>query len=149
MNVVQWSPVRELEEMSKRFDRFCGGLLGRRYNGNEALTVADWMPVVDIEETEHEYEIKAELPGLTRKDVKVTLDDGVLTLQGERKREKEEKGKRFHRIERVYGSFTRSFTLPGSVEESKVTAEFNDGLLRIHLPKSQEAKPKMIEVKVA
>ncbi len=91
--------------------------------GKEVMTVADWAPTVDISETEAEYAIKAELPEVKKEDVKVTVEDGVLTLQGERKQEKEEKGKKYHRIERSYGRFVRSFTLPDSVDESKVKAD--------------------------
>ncbi|WP_447980549.1 Hsp20/alpha crystallin family protein [Candidatus Nitrospira bockiana] len=149
MNLVKWDPVRELEEMSERLNRLFGRSLGGRQNGKEMLTVADWSPDVDITETDAEYVIHAELPGLKKDDVKITLQDGVLTLQGERKYEKEEKGRRYHRVERSYGRFMRSFTMPDSIDESKVSAEFKDGVLQIHVPKSEKAKPKAIEVKVA
>jgi len=107
------------------------------------------MPTVDISESEGEYLIKAELPEVKKEDVKVTVENGVLTLQGERRQEKEEKGKKFHRVERSYGSFIRSFTLPESVDESMVKAEYKDGVLNLHLPKSERVKPKAIDVKVA
>ena len=97
---------------------------------------------------EGEYQIKAEIPDVKKEDVKVTLEEGVLTIQGERKQEKEEKGKRYHRVERSYGRFVRSFTLPDVVDEEKVKAEFKDGILNLALPKSEKAKPKAIEVKV-
>jgi HSP20 family protein len=113
------------------------------------MIVADWTPSVDISETDGEYQIKAEIPDVKKEDVKVTLEDGVLTIQGERKQEKEEKGKKFHRIERSYGSFVRTFSLPDVIDEEKVKAEFKDGVLNLHLPKSEKAKPKAIEVKVA
>jgi HSP20 family protein len=113
------------------------------------MIVADWIPSVDISETEGEYQIKAEIPDVKKEDVKVTLEDGVLTIQGERKHEKEEKGKKFHRIERSYGSFVRTFSLPDVIEEEKVKAEFKDGVLNLHLPKSEKAKPRAIDVKVA
>jgi HSP20 family protein len=112
------------------------------------MIVADWTPTVDISETDGEYQIKAEIPDVKKEDVKVTLEDGVLTIQGERKQEKEEKGKKYHRIERSYGSFVRSFSLPDVIDEEKVKAEFKDGVLSLHLPKSEKAKPKAIEVKV-
>jgi HSP20 family protein len=120
-----------------------------RNTGKENLTVADWMPTVDISETESEYLIKAELPEVRKEDVKVMVENGVLTLQGERRQEKEEKGRRFHRVERSYGSFVRSFTLPESVDEGGVKAEYKDGVLALHLPKSEKVKPKAIDVKVA
>jgi HSP20 family protein len=113
------------------------------------MIVADWTPSVDISETEGEYQIKAEIPDVKKEDVKITLEDGVLTIQGERKHEKEEKGKKFHRIERSYGSFARTFALPDVIEVDQVKAEFKDGVLRVHLAKSEKARPKQIEVKVS
>lgn len=148
MTLVRWDPFRELEDMSERLNRvFSRPAL--RTNGKENLTVADWMPTVDISETEAEYLIKAELPEVKKEDVKVTVENGVLTLQGDRRQEKEEKGMKFHRVERSYGSFVRSFTLPESVDETSVKAEYKDGVLNLHLPKSERVKPKAIDVKVA
>jgi HSP20 family protein len=151
MAIVRWDPFRELEEMSDRLNRMITrpGAGQTAAQGKEVMTVADWAPTVDISETEAEYAIKAELPEVKKEDVKVTVEDGVLTLQGERKQEKEEKGKKYHRIERSYGRFVRSFTLPDSVDESKVRAEYTDGVLHLHLPKSEKAKPKQIDVKIA
>lgn len=151
MAIVRWDPFRELEEMSDRLNRMITrpGAGQTAPQGKEVMTVADWAPTVDISETEAEYAIKAELPEVKKEDVKVTVEDGVLTLQGERKQEKEEKGKKYHRIERSYGRFVRSFTLPDSVDESKVKAEYTDGVLHLHLPKSEKAKPKQIDVKIA
>jgi HSP20 family protein len=119
-----------------------------RTDGKEQLTVADWIPTVDISESDGEYLIKAELPEVKKEDVKVTVENGVLTLQGERRQEKEEQGKKYHRIERSYGSFVRSFTLPEAVDESGVKAEYKDGVLNLHLPKTEKVKPKAIDVKV-
>jgi len=104
--------------------------------------------VVDIVEDENEYLIKAELPEVKKDDVKVTVQDDVLTISGERMFEKEEKGRKYHRMERAYGSFARSFTLPEDADGVKVAAEFKDGVLKVHLPKSEQAKPKSIEVKI-
>lgn len=148
MTLVRWDPFRELEEVSDRLNRMFARP-AHRTNGKETMIVADWAPSVDISETEGEYQIKAEIPDVKKEDVKVTLEDGVLTIQGERKHEKEEKGKKFHRIERSYGSFVRTFSLPDVIDEEKVKAEFKDGVLNLHLPKSEKAKPKAIEVKVA
>jgi HSP20 family protein len=117
-------------------------------NGKETMIVADWVPAVDVSETDGEYQIKAEIPDVKKEDVKVTLEDGVLTIQGQRKQEKEDKGTKYHRVERAYGSFVRSFTLPDLVDEQKVKAEFKDGVLNLQLPKSEKAKPKAIEVTV-
>jgi HSP20 family protein len=117
-------------------------------NGKETMVVADWLPAVDVSETDGDYQIKAEIPDVKKEDVKVTVEDGVLTIQGERKQEKEEKGKKYHRVERSYGRFVRSFTLPDLVDEGKVKAEFKDGVLNLQLPKSEKVKPKAIEVTV-
>jgi HSP20 family protein len=148
MTIVRWDPFRELEDMSERLNRVFSRPSVRN-TGKENLTVADWMPTVDISETEGEYLIKAELPEVRKEDVKVTVENGVLTLQGERRQEKDEKGKRFHRVERSYGSFVRSFSLPESVDDGAVKAEYKDGVLNLHLPKSEKVKPKAIDVKVA
>jgi len=149
MNLVRWNPLRELEEMSDQLNRFFSRQDTQRSNGKEIMTVADWTPSVDISETEVEFHIEAELPEVKKEDVQVTLDNGVLTLQGERKEEREEKGRKVHRIERSYGRFVRSFALPDLVDTAKVKAEFKDGILHLHLPKSEKARPKAIEVKVA
>jgi HSP20 family protein len=149
MTLVRWDPFRELEEVSDRLNRMFARPSAPRTTGKETMVVADWTPSVDISESEGEYQIKAEIPDVKKDDVKVTLEDGVLTIQGERKYEKEEKGKKYHRIERSYGSFVRTFSLPDVIDEEKVKAEFKDGVLNLHLPKSEKAKPKAIEVKVA
>ncbi len=149
MTLVRWDPFRELEEVSDRLNRMFSRPAVSAKNGREALTVADWSPTVDISESEGEYLIKAELPEVKKEDVKVTLEDGVLTLSGERRQEKEEKNLRYHRVERSYGSFVRSFSLPELVDETKVKAEYKDGVLSLHLPKLEKAKPRAIEVKVS
>jgi HSP20 family protein len=126
-----------------------GAAQSRSADGKEAMTVAEWSPLVDIVEDDKEYLIKAELPELRREDVKVTVENGVLSISGERKYEKEEKGKKFHRVERAYGSFYRSFTVPDDADPEKVGAEFKDGLLSVRLAKSEKAKPRTIDVKVS
>ena len=145
--LTKWNPFRELEDIQNRLS----SLFGRtpmRGLGEEAMTVSEWTPLVDIVEDEKEYLIKAELPEVKKEDVKVTVENGVLTITGERKFEKEEKGKKYHRVERGYGSFMRSFTLPEGAAGDKVSAEFKEGVLKVHLAKSAEAKPKSIDVKV-
>lgn len=144
----RWDPFREMEEMSERFGRLIGRGAATRIGGEEALTSIDWAPEVDIIESEKEYLIKAELPEIKKEDVKVSVEKGVLTIQGERKQEKEEKGKKFHRIERSYGAFERSFTLPDDADEERVSAEFKDGVLSVHLAKSEKAMPKPIPIEV-
>jgi HSP20 family protein len=114
----------------------------------ESLALAQWMPAVDILEDGKEYLIKAELPDVRKEDVHVTVQEGVLSLTGERKFEKEEKGKKFHRVEMAYGSFSRTFELPMDANAAKIMAEFKDGVLKVHLPKSEEARPKTVEVKI-
>ena len=152
MNLIRYEPTtlpyfREMEDFTERLNRFFGGRV--RANGDkESLTVTDWMPAVDIQETEAEYLIKAELPEVKKEEVKVTLENGVLTIRGERKQEKEEKGKKFHRVERSYGTFLRTFTFPMDAEENKVAADFKDGILRVHLPKTVKPRPKAKEVNV-
>jgi HSP20 family protein len=116
--------------------------------GKEALTVAEWSPLVDIMEDEKEYLIQAELPDMKKENVRLTVENEVLAISGERKFEKEEKDRKYHRIERAYGSFVRSFSLPEDADGSKVTADFKDGMLQVHLPKSVKAKPKAIEIRV-
>jgi len=148
MTLVRWDPFRELEDVSDRLNQMFHRSAPARTNGKETMVVADWAPSVDVSETEGEYQIKAEIPDVKKEDVKVTLEDGVLTIQGERKQEKEVKGKRYHRVERSYGRFARSFTLPDVIDEEKVKAEFKDGILHLALPKSEKAKPKAIEVTV-
>lgn len=149
MTLVKWDPFRELEEMSNQINRLFVRPSVWQAQNREAMTVADWTPTVDISETEVEYLIKAELPEVKKEDVKITVEDGVLTIQGERRRETEEKAKKFHRVERSYGRFARTFTLPDSVDETGVKAVYTDGVLNLRLPKSEKAKPKQIEVKVA
>ena len=147
--ITRWDPFRELEEMQNRLSTLVGRAPVRK-NGEkkEAMTVAEWAPLVDITEDDKEYLIKAELPEVKKEDIKLTAHNDVLTITGERKYEKEEKGKKYHRVERAYGSFERSFTLPEDADAGKIAAEFKDGVLKVHLPKSEKAKPKSIEVKV-
>jgi len=146
--LTKWNPFRELEDMQNRLTSLFGRTPWRGL-GEETMTVTEWTPLVDITEDDKEYLIKAELPEVKKEDVKVSVEEGTLAISGERKFEKEEKGKKYHRIERAYGSFMRSFTLPEGAAGDKVSAEFKDGVLKVHLPKSPEAKPKSIDVKVS
>lgn len=147
--LTRWNPLKEMEELENRLSSFFGRAPARRQNGEqETMTVAEWSPLVDITEDDKEYLIKAELPEVKKEDVKVTVENGVLTVTGERKFEKEEKGKKYHRVERAYGNFVRSFTLPDDADANKVNAEFKDGVLKVRVTKSESAKPKQIEVKV-
>lgn len=142
--------MKEMEQMQQRLASFWNSDPFRINGGDkETLTMAEWSPRVDIVEDEKEIVVKAELPEVKKDDVKVTVEDGVLTIVGERKLEKEEKAKKYHRIESEYGSFTRSFTLPVAVLGDKVTAEFKDGMLKVHLPKDPKNGAKAIEIKVS
>jgi len=147
-----WDPFKEMEremqELTNRFSRMLSSSPARSIGARESVAVADWAPSVDISETDEEYLIKAEIPEVEKKDVRVTVQDGLLSIQGERRQEREEKGKRFHRVERSYGTFLRTFDLPDGVDEDKLKAEFKEGMLLVHLPKTEKAKPKAIEVKV-
>jgi len=148
MRLVKFDPFRELEDISERLNR----LMTRETfpaGGEEALITAEWAPVVDIEESDKEYLIKAELPEVKKEEVKVSLKEGVLSIEGERKQEKEEKTRRFHRVERSYGKFVRCFTMPKDADEKNVKADFKEGVLNVHIAKSEVAKAKAIEVKVA
>ena len=149
LNVTRWEPLRDFEKLPEQMARWFGFPTIRPYTTEEVLTVADFMPPVDIAETEREYLIKLDLPEVPKEEVKVFVEGGVLTIQGERRKEKEEKGKRFHRIERSYGTFLRTFTVPPDADEAKIDAEFKEGLLKVHLPKSEKARPKTIDVKVS
>jgi HSP20 family protein len=147
--LTRWDPFKEMEDLQSRFTKIFGPPSGRATNGDkELMTVAEWAPSVDISEDDKEWLVKADLPEVKKDDVKVTVQDGVLVITGERKFEKEEKDKKYHRVECSYGSFMRSFTLPEGADGAKVAAEFKDGVLRVHLPKSEKAKPKAIEVKI-
>jgi HSP20 family protein len=148
MNIIRWNPLGELEDMQARLNRFFNEVPATR-GRNDAFSFADWAPAVDVQETEKEYVVKADLPEVKKEDVKVELLDGVLTLEGERRQEKEEKGKKFHKVEREYGSFVRRFVLPSEVDAAAVQAEFKDGVLVVRLPKTSSAKSKAVEVKVA
>jgi len=146
MNLVRFDPFGELEAMSTRLNRLFGS---SPVASADADGFGGWAPAVDVEETATEYAIKADLPDVKKADVKVGIENGVLTIEGERKQEKEEKGKKFHRVERTYGKFVRRLTVPTDVDQAQVAADFKDGVFNVRLPKSANAKPRSIEVKVA
>src|SRR6201987_733296 len=149
--LITWNPLREMDQAQNRFDRFFLGGFPNRIGSGEipSLTVADWSPEVDISEDDHGYLLKADLPEMKKDDVRVTVEDGILSVSGERKTEKEDHKKKFHRIERCYGTFRRSFTLPEDAVSKKGTAEFRDGVLKVHLPTTTITRSKALEVKVA
>lgn len=154
MKLEIWNPFRELDEAQNGFSSLFGGVphfFGRfpkRWTGNGDIALPNWSPLVDISEDDKEYLVKADLPEMKKEDVKVTVEEGVLSISGERKSEKEEKNKKFHRIERSYGTFLRTFTLPEDADAKKIAAEFKDGVLWVHLPKVPVVKPQPVQVKV-
>jgi len=139
----RWDPFEEMTALRNRMDR-----LWTRMTTEEEPPLADWMPTSDVIETKDEIVIKAELPGIDEKQIDIQIENGVLTIKGERKGEKEFEEKGYRRIERSYGSFLRSFTLPPNVEVEKIGAAFANGLLEVHLPKKEDAKPRTIKVDV-
>jgi len=147
MDIIPWRPFGgELssfrQEMDKLWDRFFGEMpLTRRITG-------EWWPTVDVSETKDNFVIKAELPGMDDKDVSVTISGDVLTIKGEKNKEEEEKDEHHYRAERYYGSFERSFQLPSSVKADKIEADFEKGILKVTLPKVEEAKKKEVKIKV-
>ena len=143
--VTRWDPFRELQTLQNRMNR----LFEEQGGGQEALmTSGAFVPPVDIYEDQHGIQLKLEVPGIDEKDLNINVENNVLTVSGERKFENEQKEENFHRIERRYGSFTRSFTLPNTVDTEKITADYNSGVLSIRLVKRQEAKPKQIKVNI-
>jgi HSP20 family protein len=144
MQLTRWNPFMELDQIQQRLNRL---FLDRPLKGHDE-PFADFMPAVDITETDADFIVKADLPEVKKEDIKVHVDDGVLAIEGERKQEKEETGRRFYKIEREYGRFVRRFSLPTEVEADRVRAEFKNGVLEVVLPKAAAAKPKMIDVKV-
>lgn len=148
--LTSWNQLKQLEALQHGL-----GSLFRRSPApwpegqEEPMAVAEWAPLVDICEDDVEYRIKVELPEVKREDVKVTAEAGTLTIMGERKFEPEQKGRKYHRVERAYGSFGRSFSLPDDASPVKVCAEFKDGVLTVHLVKDEKTKPQQVEVKIA
>ena len=145
MALTRWDPFRELSIMQERMNRMFDDA-GRGWRGDEPSSTTTWSPAVDIYETENEIMVHAELPGVDRKDIALNLEKNVLTLKGERRFEKETKQENYHRIERAYGGFSRSFSIPAIVEEEKIRAEYKDGILRISLPKKEQVKAKQIQI---
>ena len=139
----RWDPFEEMTTLRNRMDR-----LWARMTAEDETALADWSPTSDIVEMKDEIVIKAELPGIEEKDVDVEIENGILTIKGERKAEKETEEKGFRRVERAYGTFLRTFALPPNVEPEKIAASFTNGLLEVHLPKKEEAKPRAIKVEV-
>jgi HSP20 family protein len=146
--IIRWNPFREMDEIQRQMSSLLEGNLFRRNPANSEgnVTAPEWTPLVDVIEDEKEYLIKAELPEVQKDGVKVTVENRTLTISGERKAETEDKGRKFHRVERRYGRFERTFGIPEGADAGKVKAEFKDGVLRVHVAKSEKAQPQKIEV---
>ncbi len=145
MNLVNWSPFRDMETF---FDRYNNLMAQRARSGGEPSKGVDWRPIVDISETNADYLIKVELPEVEKEDVEVSIDNGLLTIKGERKFVKEDETETQHRIESVYGLFSRSFTLPSDADEAAVSAKSHNGVLKVRIPKIQEAPAESVQIKV-
>ena len=148
MALVRWEPLRDLMNFQERMNRLFDDVYSRR-GELSPIQKGDWSPAVDVFETKDAIELRAELPGLTASDVDIALENDVLTLSGERTMSKEVKEENYHRVERSYGCFTRSFALPRRIHKEKIKATFKDGVLHVTLPKAEEAKPKQIKIEVA
>ena len=152
MTLVKWNPARELLNVEREFNKLFNTFNSRfgfdDSSMNEDLENAVWSPLTDISENKDQYILKMDLPGVSKENLKLNFHDGELIISGERKQEKEDKDSKYHRIERTYGKCYRSFTLPQTIQADKINAEFKDGQLTITVPKSEEAKPKELEIKV-
>ncbi len=145
MAITKYNPMREMVGLSDRLNRMFEEMSG--FNVDNEIT-GSWAPAVDVYESENAIEIKADLPGMTEKDIDVTVENNTLTIKGERKFENEEKRETYHRVERQYGSFYRSFKLPNTVDVTKINANFRNGILELALPKKEETRPKKIAINV-
>jgi HSP20 family protein len=145
MNLVTWDPYREIGSLPDRFTRLFGTALPRRER-DEEMSLGAWIPPVDIVEEKDRILMTAELPGFKEDGVEIQMEGGVLTIRGERRSEVEKEGRTYHRMERSYGQFVRSFTLPNNVDRERIKASFENGLLKIEMPKREEAKPKQIKI---
>lgn len=150
MAIVRWlDPFRDLTSIQERMNQIFEDALSRSRGRDEGLRTGMWTPAVDIYEKNDAVVVKAELPGVEKDQISVEVKDGILTLRGERKFERDVKEESYHRIERSYGTFLRSFSLPVSVDQDKVKAAFRDGVLEVELPKKEQAKPKQVKVDIS
>ncbi len=149
MYIRRWNPVRDLVGLEGDFNRMIDRFFSPEIFNQADVTRNGWIPSLDVEENKDEFKVIVELPGVSKDDVNITFQDDTLTIEGERKKEDEKKDVDYHRVERRYGKFSRSFKLPTHIDANKIDASFKDGLLTIQLPKAEEVKPKQINVKVA
>jgi HSP20 family protein len=146
MTLVKWTPRTSLMNFNTDMDRWFDNFFGSDFKLND--DISEITPVVNVEETENDFQISAELPGMEKNDIQISVENNVLSISGEKKQENETKGKNYHRVERSYGKFYRSFRIPTGVDINNVDASYKNGVLNLTLPKMEEAKPKQIEVKV-
>ena len=149
MSIIRWEPLRDLVSTHDHFNQLFNETFARAFGDQKEVSLRTWVPPVDICETEDSLVLKAELPGIKPDDVEIRVEDNTLYLKGERKFEKEVKDENFHQVERSYGSFSRSFSLPSSIDSDKVKAEYQNGILILTMPKHEEAKPKTIKIDVS
>ncbi len=146
MAITKWDPFRDIMVLRDRMNRLFEDLVSSPKFEDSDIIQSTWSPAVDIYETENELVLTAELPGVEEKDVEIKVEDNTLSLRGERKFEKETREENYHRIERAYGSFYRSFSLPNYVDQDKISAEYENGLLKVHMPKKAEVKPRKVKI---
>jgi HSP20 family protein len=148
MALIRWEPVRELNTIQSEMNRLFNTFFEAQGPGNSGSTLRRWIPAMDLVETQDDFVLRADLPGLTEEDVNIELEDNVLTVSGERKAEHEERKEGYYRVERASGSFSRSLTLPEGVDPNKVHATFDNGVLEVRIPKPEERKPRKVAISV-
>jgi HSP20 family protein len=155
MSLVRWNATHDLPafpsdvlSMQREINRMFSHFFRGGSQEEEAIMPSAWVPAADIAEREDDYVVRMEIPGVPKEDVRITIQESVLTVRGEKKQEKESRGSQYHRVERSYGSFTRSFALPSAVKADAIDATYRDGILQVTLPKAEEARPKQVDVKV-
>jgi HSP20 family protein len=148
MAIVRWEPLRELSSLQNEMNRLFTTAFDTPTTPGDGATIRRWVPAMDLVETADDFVLRADLPGLTQDDVKIELEDSTLTVSGERKSERTDKHEGYYRVERAFGSFSRSLTLPKGVDADAVKANFDNGVLEIHIPKPEERKPRRIAIAV-
>ena len=146
MTIVRWEPLRELGSLQNEMNRLFNTVFEAPVPGNGGSTMRRWVPSMDLVETDEHFVLRADLPGMSEEDIKIEFEDGTLTVSGERKAEHESKSEGYYRVERAFGSFSRSLTLPQGIDAEAVTASFDRGVLEVRIPKPEERKPRRIEI---
>ena len=146
MTIVRWEPIRELSSLQSDMNRFFDAMFQSPTGGGQAAQLRRWTPAMDLAETEDAFVLRADLPGVSQEDVNIELEDTVLTVSGERKSDHENKGEGFYRVERAFGAFSRSLTLPKGVDAEAIAAQFTDGVLEVRIPKPEQRKPRRIAI---